>query len=300
MRIVVMGAGAVGNYYGARLAEAGHEVTLIGRAPHVAALRQRGLILHTAGDTRRIAVQAAEDVAAAATAELLLCCVKSGDTTAAAKQLLGVLPPSVPVLSLQNGVDNGQCLREILPNPVLDVVVYVATEMVGPGELRHHGRGDLVLPDEPLAQRLAEVLRGAGIAVELTPDIRVAQWSKLVVNCTFNALSAISGLPYGGFWPQPDARALMRAAYDETMAVARADGVHLPGDLWSGIERIATTMPGQHSSTAQDLARGRRTEIEHLNGLICRRGAALGVATPINQTLYRLVRLKEDAGAAPG
>jgi 2-dehydropantoate 2-reductase len=124
--------------------------------------------------------------------------------------------------------------------------------------------------------------------------VRGALWAKLILNCAYNALSAITQLPYGRLVKGAGIAAVMRDVVDECVAVAQADGVTIPGDVDAAIRKIAETVPGQYSSTAQDLARGKRTEIDHLNGLIVRRGEALGVATPANRLLYAIVKLIES------
>lgn len=138
----VVGAGAVGSYYGAMLARAGQRVTLIGRAPHVAAIRRDGLQLHKGGRVEAVRLDASTDLAAARDADLVLFCVKSTDTDAVAAELAPHLRPDAWVLSLQNGVDNAPTLAARLPNTVVPTVVYVATAMPEPGVVRHFGRGD--------------------------------------------------------------------------------------------------------------------------------------------------------------
>ncbi len=320
MKIAVMGAGAVGCYYGGLLARAGHEVVLIGRAAHVDAIRHQGLRLDTASFQDRVMLQASTDAAAVQGAELVLFCVKSTDTTAAAAALaLHLAPYQAPhqaphlaphlaphfaphfakdalVLSLQNGVDNVPRLRALLPHTVAAAVVYVAAEMVGPGHVKHHGRGELVLEDGTETRAIAPLLQAAGISVSLSDNATGALWAKLVLNCAYNALSAITRLPYGRLVQGEGVQAVMHDLVDECLAVAAREGVVIPGDVWAAVQAIARTMPGQLSSTAQDLARGRRSEIAHINGHVVARGAALGVPTPVNRTMLTLVRLLE-AGA---
>jgi 2-dehydropantoate 2-reductase len=124
--------------------------------------------------------------------------------------------------------------------------------------------------------------------------VRGALWAKLILNCAYNALSAITQLPYGQLVKGAEVTAAMRDVVDECLAVAKADHVTIPGDIDAAVRKIAETVPGQYSSTAQDLARGKRTEIDHLNGLILRRGEALGVATPANRLLHAIVKLMES------
>lgn len=295
--VVVMGAGAVGGYYGGMLARAGQPVRLIGRPAHVDAIRRRGLRLQTQTFDETVAVTASTDATAVAGAGLVLVCVKSTDTLDAAAQIAPHLSPDALVLSLQNGVDNAERLSQVLGRPVLPAVVYVAAAMDGPGHVRHHGRGELVIGPGPQAAPLQALFGRAGVEVQVSGQVAGALWSKLVLNCAYNALSAITQMPYGPLVQGEGVWAVMRDAFDECVAVARAEGVSLPETLWDDVQRIARTMPAQSSSTAQDLARGRRTEIDHLNGHIVRRGEARGIATPVNRTLFALVRLLEGRAA---
>jgi 2-dehydropantoate 2-reductase len=303
MSIAVMGAGAVGCYYGGLLARAGHAVTLIGRPQHVAVCQSQGLLLDTQQFRERVPVLASTEASAARDAQLVLFCVKSSDTEVAAAQLEPHLAPDTRLLSLQNGVDNAERLRAALPQPVAGAAVYVATEMAGPGHVKHHGRGELVIgswaagqPPRELgpADDLSALFSSAGVPVQQSDNVDGVLWSKLVLNCAYNALSAISQRPYGDLVRSDGVKAVMRDVVLECLAVAKAAGVQLPGDVFDAVERIARTMPTQYSSTAQDLARGRRSEIDHLNGYILRRGEALGVATPVNRALWALVKLLEN------
>ena len=293
MKVAVMGAGAVGCYYGAMLARAGCEVVLIGRAEHVDAVRAAGLTLETRDYTVRLPLAASTQADAVAGAQLVLFCVKANDGPAAAADIAPFLAPNALVVSLQNGVDNAERLRPLLMREVAAAVVYVAAEMAGPGHVRHHGRGELVIGSTPAAARLAELFDAAGVPLCVVDDIAGVLWGKLVVNCVYNALSAITRLPYARLVAAPGVEAVMRDIVDECLAVAHADGVSVAGDIRATVQHIARTMPTQLSSTAQDLMRGKRSEIDHLNGYVVQRGAALGVATPVNRVLLTLVHALE-------
>jgi 2-dehydropantoate 2-reductase len=179
--------------------------------------------------------------------------------------------------------------------------------MPEPGVVKHFGRGDLVIgpldssqaSDAALAQRLQAVVDAfatADVPVKISPDVMAELWSKLMVNCAYNAISGLAQLPYGVMAGVPDVVELQRAVVREVVAVANADGVKLDLDVsLQAMARIASAMPAQFSSTAQDMARGKRSEIDHLNGTVARRGVALGVPTPVNQALYALVKLVEAA-----
>ncbi|MCW5662096.1 MAG: 2-dehydropantoate 2-reductase [Burkholderiaceae bacterium] len=303
--IAVVGAGAVGSYYGAMLARAGQRVVLIGRAPHVAAIEQRGLQLHKGGSVEAVRLGASTDIAAVRDADLVLFCVKSTDTEGVGREMAPHLKRDALVLSLQNGVDNAPTLAQWVPCSVVPTVVYVATALPEPGAVKHNGRGDLVIGpmdaaqanDAALQQRLqalVELFAGADVPVKISPDVMAELWGKLMLNCAYNAISGLAQLPYGVMAAQPDVVELQRAVVREVVAVAQADGV--PLDLNASLqamERLAATMPAQLSSTAQDMARGKRSEIDHLNGTVVRRGAARGVPTPVNQALHALVKLVE-------
>ena len=297
MKIAVMGAGAVGCYYGALLARAGHDVTLIARPAHVQAIAQAGgLWLHTDAGAECIALRASSQASAVRGAQWVLFCVKSTDTDSAGHAMTAHLDADAVVLSLQNGVDNAERLQAILARPVLPSVVYVASTMAAPGQVRHLGRGELVLGAGPASAAIASVLRSAGIAAEISDNVTSALWAKLVLNCVYNPLSAITRLPYGAIASCPglDVAQVMADVVQECQAVAQARGVALPADILASTLALAQAMPQQFSSTAQDLARGKRSEIDHLNGFIVRQGAALGIATPVNRLLHTLVRLLEQ------
>ncbi|BAO29948.1 ketopantoate reductase family protein [Sulfuritalea hydrogenivorans] len=293
MKIAVMGAGAVGCYYGGMLARAGHEVVLIGRPQHVEAVRRAGLFLDTQTFQAHVPMQAATDASGTKDAKLVLCCVKSTDTETAAAEMAPHLEPDAVVWSLQNGVDNAERLQARLGREVIPAVVYVATEMAGPGHVKHHGRGELVIGPAATSQALARMFADAGVPVQISDNVAGALWAKLIVNCAYNALSAITQLPYGRLVQGDGVERLMRDAVQECLAVAQDAGISVPGDMWEAVQRIALTMPGQLSSTAQDLARRKPSEIDHLNGYVVRKGEALAIATPVNRTLHTLVKLLE-------
>ena len=297
MKIAVMGAGSVGCYFGGMLARAGHEVVLIGRAQHVEAIRRAGLFMDTRSFQDYVPMQADTEASGVKGAKLVLCCVKSTDTEGAAAAMAPHLGPEAVVLSLQNGVDNAERLQAILGRPVGPVVVYVATEMAGAGHVKHHGRGELVIGPSAASGELATLFAAAGVPVQISDNVTGALWAKLILNCAYNALSAITQLPYGRLVQAEGVEAVMRDVVRECLAVAQAEGVSVPGKMWEAVQHIARTMPTQLSSTAQDLSRGKRSEIDHLNGHVLRRGAALGIATPVNRVLHTLVKLIEGRSA---
>jgi 2-dehydropantoate 2-reductase len=297
MKLAIMGAGAVGCYYGGMLARAGHDVVLIGRPQHVEAIRREGLFMDTCSFQEHVKVRASTEASDIAGAEMVLCCVKSTDTQASARAMAPHLAADALVLSLQNGVDNAEQLQAELPQQVAQVapaVVYVATEMAGPGHVKHHGRGELVVGPATLSDEQMQQFVTAGIPILVSDNVAGALWSKLILNCAYNALSAITQAPYGTLWQAEGVQAVMRDVVAECLAVADAESIVIPEDAWGNIVRIAETMPTQMSSTAQDLARKKRSEIDHLNGYVVRKGEARGIATPVNRTLHTLVKVMES------
>ena len=305
--IAVMGAGAVGCFFGGRLARAGRTVTLIARPEHVQAINDHGLQMDCLDFQEAVAVNATEDVSALADADLVLVSVKSPDTGPTMEVIKRFLKPDARILSLQNGVDNCDRIRQGVPQPAYAAVVYVAAAMTGPGRLKHFGRGELLIGDpggqiSESAQRdldgIAEIFASADIPCTISPDIKRDLWSKFLVNCIYNGISAIGQIQYGELVKVAQIQELIEALTREFLQVAQAEGVAISWEeAMAANQAIATTMAGQRSSTAQDLARGRPTEIDFLNGLIVRQGRAHGIATPAHQAIHGLVKMFEQISA---
>ena len=305
-RIAVVGAGAVGSFYGAMLARAGHKVTLIGRPAHVQATQRDGLKLDlaSASSTEIVRLDASSDLLSLQTADLVLFCVKSTDSAAVARQMAPHLAPHAVIMSLQNGVENSALIAQQVPHAVIPCVVYVATEMPAPGCVKHHGRGELVIgtmqtsrlkdPQKTL-QEIVALFGSAQVPVQISPNVMAELWSKLLINCAFNAISGLAQTHYAKLAALDSVRSTQTALVKEVIAVALADGIHLSEAVaLEAVAKISLTMGSQKSSTAQDMARSKPSEIDHLNGFIVRRGQALGVATPVNQALFALVKLVES------
>jgi 2-dehydropantoate 2-reductase len=301
LQVGVMGAGAVGCYFGGMLARAGIPVTFIARPARAEALQREGLFLDAVHFQGPIAVEASADLSALKAAEVVLFCVKTVDTETVAQAIRRHLSPRALVISLQNGVDNVERMRaaglEAIP-----AVVYVAAEMTAPARVKHSGRGDLILghgkrPEHLLElQRFAAICEGAGVPCRLSDQIEVEQWTKMVLNCAYNAISALSRANYGAIATNSLVREVMMQAIREAVSVARALGIAINDvDMRAAGSRLGEAMARATSSTAQDIARGKLTEIDSLNGYIARRGRDLGVPTPVNQTLHALVKLLEEA-----
>jgi 2-dehydropantoate 2-reductase len=303
-KVAVVGAGAVGGYFGGMLARAGLPVVMIGRSAFVAAVESSGLFLDSFQFQEKVHPQATTDLSAAADADFVLVCVKTTATVSTAKQLAAVLETRSVVVSLQNGVNNAEEIRAASGIDAVSAVVYVAASVPTPGTVKHLGRGDLVIgPNNSKTRAIADLFASANVPCRISDDIEGELWTKFIWNCALNAMSALGRVTYGEIIDNGDARQLVEAAVHETLKVAHAKGIDPPGledpqAAIAGSFKIAEQMSGTRSSTAQDLARGKYTEIDALNGYVARLGAQLGVATPVNHTLYTLVKLYEN-GFAP-
>jgi 2-dehydropantoate 2-reductase len=309
VRVAVLGAGAVGSYFGGMLARAGVQVTLIGRPAHVEAIRARGLFLDTVSFQERVAMGASVEVYAARGADVILFCVKTLDTEEAARSLAPHISANAIVVSLQNGVDNVARIRAASGIDALPAVVYVAAALPEPGHVKHLGRGELVVGElkdtgsaassrGDRAERVTKLFASAKVPCRVSPDISVDMWTKFIMNCAGNAVTAITQTSYASAARNLQTREVMSQVIAETVAVARASGVALPEvDFISMGLKFIESIGDATSSTAQDLARGKRTEIDSLNGFVVRRGKELGIAAPASFTLFALVKLLEDKAA---
>jgi 2-dehydropantoate 2-reductase len=298
-KIAVVGAGAVGGYFGGMLARAGAPVVMIGRPAFVEAVKKNGLFLDTIQFQETVRVEAAADLNAVRGAEIVLFCVKTTDNEATARAIAPLLDPGATVVSLQNGVDNVEQIRAAAGIEALPAVVYVGVSVPEPGRVKHVGRGDLAIgPRNVKTERIANLFERAGVPCRFSENIVADLWTKLIWNCALNAISALGKVKYGKIATSDDARKVVETAVYEVLAVAHAAGIHPPGledpmAALAGAFKITTQMAEAFSSTAQDMNRGKRTEIDSLNGYVSRRGAELGVPTPVNHALYTLVKLAE-------
>ncbi|HME99075.1 MAG TPA: 2-dehydropantoate 2-reductase [Terriglobia bacterium] len=291
-RIVVVGAGAVGCYFGGMLARAGTPVTLIGRAAHVDAINRNGLFLERSDFQAHIKVQADTRVEAVRDATIVLLSVKTTDTETAAAALAPHLGRDALLVSFQNGVDNAERIQRAIGIKAVPAVVYVAAAMTGPGRVKHNGRGDIVIGH---LSRLESVFKNAEIPCRVSDNIAAELWTKLVMNCAYNAISALTRSHYLAIKENPLALTLMKELIREVVAVASASGIRIasPEELFETALKLGAAMSTATSSTEQDIARGRPTEIDSLNGYVARRGKELGIPTPINTALHALVKLLE-------
>jgi 2-dehydropantoate 2-reductase len=283
------------------LGRSGVRVTLIGRPAHIDAIARDGLWLDSVHYRGRIELAGSTDPAAVAGADFVLLAVKTPQTVSAMTPVAPHLPSASTVVCLQNGVDNADRLRAELGIDAIPAVVWVAAEMTAPGKVKHNGRGDLVLPDRAETAALAAIFERAGVPCRISPGIASELWTKMIINCAYNAISALSRSRYGAMVASPEIRNLMSRVVEESVTVARALGVAL--DMTQVMDtafKLGDSMKAAISSTAQDIARGKLTEIDALNGYVARRAAELGLPAPVNQSLHALVKLLELAQASRG
>jgi 2-dehydropantoate 2-reductase len=230
--VAVMGAGAVGSYFGGMLARAGVPVTLIGRSAHVQAITQGGLDLDTVSFRERVPIDASTEATAVSRAGIVLFCVKSIDNEPASRAIAPHLSPRAVVVSLQNGVDNVERIYAASGIQALPAVVYVASALSCPGHVKHSGRGELVVGelgnrratvlDRDRCQRVTELFTRASVPCRISTDIEADLWSKFVMNCAANAVAAIGQTTYGAAVREAHTREVMVCLIEETIAVARA------------------------------------------------------------------------------
>ena len=299
-RIAVVGAGAVGGYFGGMFARAGAPTVFIGRKHFADAVNSKGLVLDKLHGQERITATATVEMSAVRDCSLILFCVKANDTLATATQMASFVRPDVTVVCLQNGVDNADQVRAAANVAAVPAAVYVAVSVPESGRVKHLARGDLIIgPPSERTRHLADLFGRAGIPCRVSDNIEGELWLKLLRNCALNAISALGKSRYGEIVQSDDAKKLMEQIVDEVLAVARAAHVLLPGvdDRKSGMAaamELATQMADAFSSTAQDLNRHRLTEIDALNGYISRRGEELRIPVPVNHALFTLVKLAEQ------
>jgi len=305
LRVLVVGTGAVGGYFGALLADAGHDVTFLARGATLAALRAGGLVVESASGALHVRdVRAVDDPAAAAPRpDLVLVCVKSYDTAPVAARLRAVVGADTIVLSLQNGIENEAVLADALGLPPLLVgLTRIAVERVGPATIRYSGRGEIDFgePDgtrSARVERVAAALAAAGIPHRLRTDVLVAAWEKLAWNAGFNAVTTLADATVGEVMGLPATRALVEATMAEVDAVATALGI--PVRRWRlrlVLDESASEMPDFATSMLQDRRAGRRLEHDAITGAVVRAAARAGVAVPANATLLALLARLDPHG----
>lgn len=308
MKITVLGSGAMGCLFGGLLSEAGEDVVLVDVwQEHIRALDARGLLLWEGDEVKTIPVRAVLAGEPVRPADLVLFFVKAYQTGAAADRLAALLGAGGAVLTLQNGVGSADVLAEAVgPDRVLLGATAQGATGLGPGEIRHGGSGESVIGAyrgaNPFAEAVAQTFSRAGLSTRTVGRVWPAVWKKLAVNCGINALTALTGIRNGRIPEIPDASALLRDAVLEASAVAAAAGIDLgdPAALAQAVLDVARATAANRSSMGQDVDRRSPTEIDYINGAVVREGARLGIPTPVNATLARLVRTLEKTFVADG
>jgi 2-dehydropantoate 2-reductase len=305
VKVLVMGAGAVGGFYGAALAGRGHDVTFVARGAHLAALRERGLtIRRDGGATNLRPVHAVADPAeAGGDIELVLFTVKGYDTELAARALRPVVGPRTAVLTLQNGVESGDRLGAVLgAEPILIGTTLIATTVAAPGIIDQANplwRVELGEPSgaiTPRVEGVAAALRDAGVEVRVTADVRRAVWDKFIRLAPGATLTSACQATIGEVRSTPEGAALYRALIAETVAVGRAAGAALPPDAVETAVRAIQALPADMRTSMQlDYERRRRVELEGITGAVVRLGRRLGVATPSYDPIYAVLRVRAAA-----
>ena len=306
MRIVIVGAGAIGSLFGAHLQRAGNEVTLVGRSDHVAAILRDGLKIEgrTEGTFR---IPAVSTLPPGSEADLGLLTVKAYDLSAAARVFAETVKRPVPIAALQNGLGIEETVEAALglagwANPkewIVRGINYVPATFVGPGTIRHAGDGDLLLADVGQgqhAQRISEVFLAAGISARVTEDREREVWRKVLVNAAIGPVSADHRIPNGRLLLDPYRDQALQLL-DEALSVAQAEGVRFTDtdaqrELWHVVRATAEN----RSSMLQDIERGRRTEIDSISGKILELGEQRGLALPATERIVHRIHAKEPPG----
>lgn len=308
MKIAMMGSGGVGGFFGGRLAKAGYDVSFVARGAHLAALRERGLTIEneTQGDIHVPKVHATDDPASLGPVDLVILSVKLWDTEAAARAVASLVGPKTGVLSLQNGVIKDDILRGVLPeSAVMGGVGYVATHISRPGVIRQVGTMQRIVLGEydgrasERATFLHEALVKAGVAAELSRDVRRAIWEKYVFLVALSATTTTMRSTIGPIRENARTRAFLLELMREVVKVGRAHGVNLPDDYAEQRLKFADGLPADMtSSMAHDLERGNPLEVEWLSGGVVKLGRERGVATPANAAVCDILALQAGGRAA--
>jgi 2-dehydropantoate 2-reductase len=306
MRIAVMGTGGVGGYFGARLAQAGHEVAFVARGGHLEALRAHGLRVESPlGDVHLPDVEVTDEPAGIGTVDLVLFSVKLWDTLAAAEAIKPLLGEKTAVVSFQNGVVKDDILRQALgAEHVIGGVCYIAATIAEPGLIRHSGTLQKLVFGEydgslsPRVRQFRDACAEAGIDAEISDRIEQTIWEKFVFLVGLSGTTSLARSAIGPIRSHPRSRAFLHDVMEEVVQVARAQGVPLAAGYAD--ERLAFTdqVPASMTSSMHhDLERGNRLEVAWLSGDVAERGARLGVATPCNRAIFDILSVHSEGRA---
>lgn len=303
MRILILGAGALGSLIGVRLAQTNHQLALLTtNRQHVEAIRNDGLhIEELDGTIRRFAADAHDNVASLpGPADLIIVTVKSYDTVPAVKSIIDHCPPSTLFLTLQNGIGNWEKIAETVGREaVLVGSTAQGATLVAPGRIRHGGNGATFVGefDKPVSKRVREVIeifQQAGLETHAGDQMQRLIWEKLLINVGINAITALTGVYNSAVAEIEPARKLSRSAVREALEVARGAGFAIGDEILERVIAVAAATGKNRSSMGQDVDRRARTEINAINGAITAFAEKLGIPAPINRTLTQLVRTLES------
>jgi 2-dehydropantoate 2-reductase len=294
MRILMLGAGGVGGYFGAKLARAGEDVTFLARGKHLAAIRTHGLRVRSAIEGESVVkVTAVDDLAGVAPVDVAFLSVKANDTEAVLERARPAMGPDTAVVSLQNGVQSAAIIERILgAGHAVGGAAYIFAVIDEPGVIAHRllGRiafGELDGRRTPRAERVLGALTAAGIPVELSPDIRRVMWEKYLLICGQAGMTALARTPSSGLRAHEPTWTMYRALVEEVAAVGRAEGVALGPDAVANVMKAAELLAGtSYSSLHHDLVHGKPLELEALHGHLVRLGRRHGVPTPMAFAVY--------------
>jgi len=297
--ILIVGTGALATLFACRLAAAGASVTLLGTWQNaIEALNHNGArLVQPDGSSLQFGVRATCSPSEAKNADLALVLVKAWQTGRAARQLKECLPESGLAVTLQNGLGNREILSEDLGQQrVLLGITTLGASLLGPGQVQMGGDGRISLEAHPRSGEVSALLQGAGLRLEIVPEVSSLIWGKLVVNAAINPLTALLRVSNGVLLERPAARLALAALARETAGVASALGVHLPfADPVASVEDVARRTAANRSSMLQDVIRGAPTEIDAICGAVVRAGEEHGIPVPLNWMMWQLISALHDS-----
>ncbi len=309
-KILMVGAGAVGGYFGALLSRSGQDVTFLVRPQTALAISKTGLSIKTPGGDFTVHPPVIEQVTQNTSADLIILAVKCTDLLAVLAQVAPLVAKGAILLTLQNGVDSEERIRTYFeghPDCVVAGVAYITARLAEPGVIEHYRRGIISIGElsgekSERVCKIHEAISQAGISCKLTDQILKEKWEKLCWNATFNPLSVILDAPLSLVLKSPELLKIVEQGIHEIIAVAKAEGFLLHPNIIESTISVTHALQDYYTSMYEDFKRQKPTEIEHLNGDIMRRGEKHGVPTPIHQALYALIKgleLKQNTPPTP-
>ncbi|MBO9129439.1 2-dehydropantoate 2-reductase [Bacillus sp. 165] len=302
MKVGIVGAGAVGGFFGGQLQKAGHDVTFLARGQHLKAMQENGLLIHANEQTMKIESEFTNELSRLSEAELILFCVKSMDTEETAHQLLPIVKQDAYILTLQNGVENEEILSNVFGKErVFSSATYIQASLQEPGVIKQAGPfhleiGELCTSSVGMAKQVAELLNASGIRTKHSSEIMENKWKKYIWNATFNPLSAALGVNVGEILDNEDLRLIAERMCKEVIKVAQKHGIQVHDSLQESLfmqtQQIAR---GHKTSMLQDRINGKKMELESISGYVVRKGKELDVPVPTSETIYHILKHIETA-----